>query len=239
MLTTISIFRLTGQDLEWHPLAVALVKRQKKPKLPPQLPARQVICRNCGAPLFVDDSPGGEIPPYCCLACKSSWPPSREESESRAKRQAEHSLRMQERSREVRVRLERGLPVIWVPTMKLTANQKRKIKIQARMDEILAKPPDKLSKGEWKWLAKVWQFLTRGSRSGRKKKSRYDEWRIKEARANLHGFRRPTLRELAGKSLPESRDPSASTAFKDEMDRLRDAFKKARKRRQLPFPPTR
>jgi hypothetical protein len=128
--------------------------------------------------------------------------------------------------------------VVWVRETKLTPNQKRKIKIQARMDEILAKPQDTLTKRERKWLGEVWSFLGRGKR-GRKKNAQYDDWLTKEARARLTGDRRPLLRDLAGKQLPQNKDESRESSFKAEMDRLRDAVKKARKRRQLPAPPMR
>ena len=154
---------------------MSLIKRQKKRKSSPQLPGRQVICRNCGARLFVDECPGGNIPPYCCLECRSSWPPSAEEQQSQAHRQAEYSLKMQQRTKEARDRLERGLPIIWVPEIKLTPKQKRKTKIQARMDEILAKPANALSKSEWRWLHEVWAFLTGGTGRGRRKAPKYEE----------------------------------------------------------------
>jgi hypothetical protein len=215
---------------------VALIKRQKRPKLTPALPARQVICGNCGSPLFADDSPGGDIPAYCCLGCRSTWPPTDADKESLVRRQAEHALRMEQRNKEARDRLERGQPAIWVRKSKMTPNQKRKVRIQARMEEILAKPPDAITKREWKWLAEVWEFLTRGSRGGRKRESKYEEWLAKGARAEVSGTRRPLFRNLAGKNLTESQ---VQGQFKDEMDKLRDAFKKARKRRQLPIPPMR
>lgn len=218
---------------------MALIKRQKKSKLSPEFPGRQVICGTCGAPLFVDESPGGDIPPYCCLECRSTCPPTPQELEARSKRDAEHTLRVQERAKEFRERLERCQPLIWVQNAKLTPNQKREMKIRARMEQILAKPPDALTRREWNWLAEVWSFITRGSRAGRKREARYEEWLTKAARADLHGLHRPTLRELAGKNVPESRDQSASTSFKDEMDRLREAYKKAKKRRELPVPPMR
>lgn len=104
------------------------------------------------------------------------------------------------------------------------------------MDEILAKPPEALSKSEWKWLGEVWAFLTRGSGRGRKKKATYDEWLAKEARAKLFGTKRPRLRDQAGKNRGEFQ---AKGTFKDEMDMLRDKYKKAKKRRQLPVPPMR
>ena len=104
------------------------------------------------------------------------------------------------------------------------------------MEEILAKPPDAITKREWKWLAEVWDFLTRANRSGRKRQAKYEEWLAKEARAEVSGTRRPLLRDLAGKNLTESQ---VRGQFKDEMDKLRDAVKKARKRRQLPVPPMR
>jgi len=198
-----------------------------------------VICGYCGSRLFTDDYPGGPIPPYCCLNCKSSWPLSQEEELTRRKAKREAEARALRKSESAKRRVERGEPVVWVRETKLTPNQKRKIKIQARMDEILAKPPDTLTKREWKWLAEVWSFLTRGSRRGRKKNAQYDEWLTKEARARLSGDRRPLLRDLARKQLPQTTEEAQESSFKAEMDRLRDAFKKARKRRQLPAPPMR
>lgn len=218
---------------------MGLLKRPKKPRAEPPLPGRQVICGECGTSLFTDDYPGGPIPPYCCLNCKSCWPPTEEEESVRRKAKREAEVRALQKNQDIKQHLECGGPVVWLPKTQLTQAQKKAMRINVRSEEIFAKPAELLSKREWKWLDQVTKLVIRDHRRGRRKNPQYDEWLAIQARARLSGGRRPFLRDLAGRQLPQTNDSDQPTSFKDEMDRLRDAFKKARKRRQLPAPPMR
>jgi hypothetical protein len=126
----------------------------------------------------------------------------------------------------------------WKP-VRLTKAEKAALKRVEREQEIYAKAPEELTESEWKWLRDVMDKIHHKSPQGRKKEEKYDDWMHQIARAKLRGKRPPELGELAGIMPPGTRDGDQTSAYKDKMDRIRDAFKKAKKGRQIPAPPKR
>jgi hypothetical protein len=183
---------------------------------------RQILCYWCSVRVFVDEAPSGSFPPpHCCLACRGSWPPTEAEEKFRRAREHEWSTRQRERK-------GRGKPIFRVIGKKLSKEAVRNLRIQERQEEILSKPLGQLTRPEKEWLIRVDRILHHRS-AGRPREDQYDEWLAKKARADVLGIKRPTIEELAGVQRP---DP-----YRDRKSQLRDALKKAKKRRQIPVPP--
>jgi hypothetical protein len=122
---------------------------------------------------------------------------------------------------------------------KLTKAERASLKRLEREEVILAKAPKDLTKSEWGWLRKVMEKIIPEKPQGRKREQRYDDWMHQIARAKLRGDKPPRLSDLAGIKPPTNSDPALISAYKDKMESIRDAYKKAKKRRQLPSPPKR
>lgn len=167
------------------------------------LPKRQVICGNCGATLFADESPDGEIPPYCCPGCRSSWPPTEEELKSRAQYYAECTRRANQRRRKARYRDARGRRANWVRTPK-RAQRKRLgdsiSKEKTRVEELFDKPLSKWTRRERYWYKnfrakKLCEILSPAI--GRPPESVYDTIHRKRELAQALGVKVPSIKELA------------------------------------------
>lgn len=72
---------------------------------------------------------------------------------------------------------------------------------------------------------------------GRKPKEEYNDWLHQIARAKLKGEKPPRLLDLAGLKLSAGAGIIEKAHVHEELDRIRDRFKKARKRAQIPAPP--
>ena len=224
---------------------MALVKRKKKPKPTPHLPARQVICGNCGAWLFVDDLPGGRIPSYECSNCRSSWSARDQLLVRGSKHEVERVFRSILAAKAKKQKLEKpgraGLHWgVWQPAKADARKQKR----LQRESEIFSKADDQLGKNEYAWILKTMRKLYPGldpksKGRGRKKDGKYDQWMNEIETAELSGKPRPLLRDLAGIPAPCVGSRDLRGDFLIQMQKVRDAFKKAKKRRQLPVPPSR
>lgn len=123
--------------------------------------------------------------------------------------------------------------------MRLTKAEKAALKRATREQEIYAKSAEELTAAEWKWLRDVMEKIhqdPRGRKRGGKRGEQYDDWMHKIARARVKGQKPPRLRVLAGIARSAKELPGQ---YKEQMDALRDRFKKAKKQRQIPAPPMR
>jgi hypothetical protein len=204
---------------------------------------RQVLCYGCSERIFTDDEPPGFPPPYCCLACRGTWMgrtwlATPGEEEARRKKEEEWSKRQLVRT-ERALRIETtGEPTIQAPAVRLSKAELRRLRIREREEEIFSKPLNQLTQQEKEWLLKVDRLLHHKTRAGRPRKDRNEDWLAKIARAKVLGIKKPTLQELAAIQRP-SKDapPGTRDAYMLELEKLRDALKKAMKRRELPLPP--
>jgi hypothetical protein len=220
---------------------MGLIKRRKQPKPATKLPARQIRCYHCGTTVFSDDRPGDPHPAYECPVCGRHYPPTRQEVEANRKIKevaAKKALRRMELAkRHSTGRQALGLPPFYWAEEKLTKAQKAEHNRAEREREILVKSADELTAEEWKWLGELMASIIPEHPQGRKPKQEYDTYLHRLARAKLKGEKQPRLRELTGIPLPKTDDPIAVSEYKDQMDRARDRFKKAKKSRQVPAPP--
>jgi hypothetical protein len=115
-----------------------------------------------------------------------------------------------------------------------------------REEEILAKEFDQLTASELKYQRELMGRIIKEEPRGRKKSDRHEDWIHIESRCTLLGKPQPTIAELMAVTRPLknafSRDfeyLKAKDAYKVTLERERDAFKKAKQRRQLPSPPRR
>lgn len=213
---------LTAVKSYFNILRMALLERRKREELP-VLPARQVLCYGCSERVFADNG-SGFPPPYCCVSCRGTWtgkawvPPAGQRQVGGKERGPSSSRRWRE---------ERP-----------SKPELRRLKIQEREEEIFSKPLDQLTKAEKDWLLEVDRFLHPKTPAGRPKEECYQDWFVKIARAEILGTRRPTLQELADLKKPSADSPlHVKDTYTAKVERLRDAFKKAKKYRQLPVPP--
>jgi hypothetical protein len=218
-------------------LAVALTKRPGRRKKIPLLPARQVICGNCGTRLFTDDSPAGTFPPpYSCLNCKSTSPPTKEQEVARIARQREWVARQAPSTIADKDQIARGENGFRVSEPKeLTPEQLAAQTKADRIEEILAKDPKDLTPAEWEWLradaARLGLDKDEPTNRGRKRDTQYDEAQYEIARAKLHGQPMPTITGLAERFAVDESRPEY------RVDRLRHALKSREKHQQPPDPP--
>jgi hypothetical protein len=206
-----------------------LVKRHKKVKpamkFKPGLgfPGRQVLCYHCHIPVSTDNCPGQVHPPYCCTACKGTYPPTEEEE-----------LTLEKQRLEARERYNQMLSTRNLIVRRLTKAEKAELDRSDREQEIFDKRLEQLTAKELKWFCKAMGKIIPMSNSGRKKDPTYEEWMHLKARAEFRGESHLTLRDFA-----KTKQPTLSLPDKAAMDRLRDQYKKAEKRRKLPAPPKR
>jgi hypothetical protein len=226
-------------------LTMAFVKRRKKPRPQSPRPGRQVICGICGTPLLVDDSPGDEIPAYKCSNCGTRWSPTEQRLVVSNKHKGTRVFQsiLAAKAKKQKVGQPGGADLhwgVWQPT-KADAQKRRRLDREA---EILSKAVEQLRRDEYKWIMKMTHRLYPGldlktGGRGRKRDSKYQQWLNDIETAEICGKRRPFLRDLAGITALNKRSRQARNDILIQMQKIRDAFKKAKKRRQVPAPPKR
>jgi hypothetical protein len=196
-------------------------------------------------PLLVDDSTGDEIPAYECSNCGTRWSPREQRlvvgNKLRAARVFQGILAA--KTKKQKVGQHGGADPhwgVWQPT-KADAQKLRRLHREA---EILSKTVEQLRRDEYNWIVKMTRKLYPGldpttDGRGRKRDTKYRHWLNEIETAELGGNRRPLLRDLARITAPGRGSRQECNDFLIQMQKIRDAFKKAKKRRQIPAPPKR
>ncbi len=226
-------------------LPMALVKRRKKPRLQSPWPARQVICGHCGTPLLVDDSPGDEIPEYKCSNCGTTWSPREQRlvvgNQHRSTRVFQDILAAKAKKQKVG---QRGGGDLYWGVWQPTKTEAQKLTRLDREAEILSKTIELLRRDEYNWISKMTRKLYPGLDPKTKGRGREEGPQVpalaeRNQTAELGGKQPPLLRDLARIASSGKGSRQECNDFLIQMQRIRDAFKKAKKRRQVPAPPKR
>lgn len=183
---------------------MGLLKRAPRKKKPKARPARQLICRECGAAILADDFPG-TCPRYECSNCGVSNPPNPKLQQLRqAKREAAGKEAAEEMRTRALTRKSGGLPAIWAPERFATKEYREKEGQQVR-------------RGEQKILA----ILKGNARSnaGRKSDPNYDKAEYRQKVAHITGKELPLYKSVedlleGDKSTKESKRAKAYQAFR-------------------------